>query len=158
LFIGFNACEKEETTNTGDRDDATINLTGSLEISDFVWQGLNQFYYWQEAVPNLADTKDDNTTSYAQFIQSNPEPDAFFETLLHDDDRFSWIVDDYVELENSLSGIEASNGVEFILLLQCQGCPGVVGFVTFIFEGSDAGILVFRRGDLFFGVFGTRLT
>ena len=158
LFIGFNACEKEETTNTGDRDDATINLTGSLEISDFVWQGLNQFYYWQEAVPNLADTKDDNTTSYAQFIQSNPEPDAFFETLLHDDDRFSWIVDDYVELENSLSGIEASNGVEFILLLQCQGCPGVVGFVTYILEGSDASNKDIQRGDLFIGVNGTPLT
>jgi len=158
LIVGLASCKKEDTTNTGDRDDATINLTGTLEISDFVWKGLNEVYFWQEQVPNLADAKAENATGYAQFIQSNPEPEAFFESLLHEDDQFSWIVDNYTDLENSLAGIEASNGVEFILLRQCSSCATVVGFVTYILEGSDASEKDIKRGDFFIGVDGTPLT
>jgi len=40
----------------------------------------------------------------------------FFDSLLHPDDRFSWIQDDYQELETTLQGIFATNGVEFGLL------------------------------------------
>ena len=40
-----------------DTDDTAISLEGELQISDFVWQGLNEFYYWQEEVTDLADTK-----------------------------------------------------------------------------------------------------
>ena len=43
-----------------DRDDDIIELTGDYEVSDFVWKGLNEFYYWQESVTMLADSIDDN--------------------------------------------------------------------------------------------------
>jgi hypothetical protein len=65
-------------------------------------------------------------------------PETFFESLKHPDDRFSWIQDDYLELENSLQGIVASNGVEFGLLLACENCNQVIGFVKYILEGSNA--------------------
>jgi hypothetical protein len=29
----------------------------TLEVQDFVWKGLNQFYLWQEDVPNLSDDR-----------------------------------------------------------------------------------------------------
>ena len=141
-----------------DTDDVAINLEGELQISDFVWKGLNQYYYWQEEVPALSDDKKNNVKAYAQYINQNPEPEEFFESLKHENDRFSWIQDDYVELENTLQGVYATNGVEFGLLRACQNCNEIVGFVKYILEDSDAEGKNIQRGDLFTGVNGTVLT
>jgi len=141
-----------------DTDDVEINLEGELQISDFVWKGLNQYYYWQEDVPALSDEKKNDVKAYAQYINQNPEPEEFFESLKYESDRFSWIQDDYVQLENTLQGIFATNGVEFGLLRACQNCNEVVGFVKYILEDSDADGKNIQRGDLFTGVNGTVLT
>ena len=91
-----------------------IDFEGDLEISDFVWKGLNEFYYWQEDVDDLSDDKLLDQKSYGQYISENPNAEPFFESLKHPDDRFSWIQDDYRVLENTLQGIVASNGVESV--------------------------------------------
>ena len=140
-----------------DTDDVAINLEGELQISDFVWKGLNQYYYWQEEVPALSDDKKNDVKAYAQYINQNPEPEEFFESLKHENDRFSWIQDDYVELENTLQGVYATNGVEFGLLRACQNCNEIVGFVKYILVDSDAEGKNIQRGDLFTGVNGTVL-
>ena len=102
LFLFGTACKKEEVleevqvteTTNQDTDDTAISLEGELQISDFVWEGLNTYYYWQEDVPNLTDSKTSDEKAYAQFISENAEPEAFFQSLLHENDRFSWIQDD----------------------------------------------------------------
>ena len=73
LFINF-SCSK-------DKDDTLIELSSDLEISDFVWKGLNEFYYWQTKVPNLNDSKVENINIYTQFISQNSEPKSFFDIL-----------------------------------------------------------------------------
>jgi len=164
LFFVFSSCTKEaaeaetKTTLSGDTDDSAISLEGDLQISDFVWQGLNQFYYWQEEVNALADEQLNDEKAYAQYISENADPEAFFESLKHPDDRFSWIQDDYRELENTLQGIYATNGVEFGLLYACENCNELVGFVKYILQGSDASDKNIKRGDYFTGVNGTTLT
>lgn len=162
-FLGCSSEEVEETPDTAvtlnsDTDDIAISLEGDLQISDFVWQGLNQYYYWQAEVEALSDTKFNDQKAYAQYISENPDPDEFFETLKHPNDRFSWIQNDYVELENILQGIYATNGVEFGLMYACQNCNDLLGFVKYILEGSDADGKTIKRGDLFTGVNGTKLT
>lgn len=133
-----------------DADDETLNLSETgLELSDFIWKGLNQYYYWQEDVPNLANSKTDNSNEYAQFIQRNPNPKSFFESLLYAEDRFSWIVDDYIELENSFQGIVASNGMEFSLFRQEEGSNELVGWIKYVHEDSDAKSKELRRGEIF---------
>tara|TARA_X000001036_G_scaffold171441_1_gene162094 strand:+ start:1356 stop:2867 length:1512 start_codon:yes stop_codon:yes gene_type:complete len=149
--------EKVIGTNL-DSDDIAVSLLGELQISDFVWKGLNEFYYWQEDVDDLSDDKLLDQKSYGQYISENPNAEPFFESLKHPDDRFSWIQDDYKVLENSLQGIIASNGVEFGLLYACQNCNQLVGFVKYILEGSDAENKNIQRGDFFTGVNGTILT
>jgi hypothetical protein len=141
LFINF-GCTK-------DNDDNLIELSDNLEISDFIWKGLNEFYYWQTEVPNLSDTMIESQNKYTQFISQNSEPDSFFDLLLSPVDRFSWIVDDYVALENSLQGIVASNGLEFGLTRQCSGCDELVAFVKYVHPESDASSKNILRGNLF---------
>jgi C-terminal processing protease CtpA/Prc len=119
---------------------------------------LNTYYYWQEEVEALADSKLEDEKAYAEFISQNADPELFFDSLLHPEDRFSWIEEDYVELENSLQGIYASNGVEFGLAYACQDCNEIVGYVKYILEDSDASNKNIKRGDYFTGVNGITLT
>ncbi len=109
LVFTIQGCKKEpidsedsSLSSNGDADDNIISLEGDLQISDFVWKGLNEFYYWQEEVEALSDTKLQDSKAYAQYINNNSVPEDFFKSLNHPDDRFSWIQDDYLELENSL--------------------------------------------------------
>ena len=141
-----------------DQDDTNINLTEDLELSDFIWKGLNQYYYWQKDVPNLDDALTENRNEYAQFIENNPNPEAFFESLLYSGDRFSWIVDDYIELQNSFQGIVATNGMEFSLFRKEEGSNDLIGWVKFIHKGSDAAEKEVERGDLFTRVNGQKIT
>ena len=140
LLIG---CKKES-----DEDPNIAKLENDLEISDFVWKGLNQYYYWQESVISLADSKLDNLSSYSFYLSQNPNPENFFNSLKHPDDRFSWISDDYVELENYLQGIDYSDGMEFGLFLECNG-QNVFGFVRYVHKNSDADINGIKRGHFF---------
>ena len=57
-----------------------------IAINDFIWEGLNYWYYWQESVPDLSDSKTSNTTDYLSFL-SQKEPEPFFNSLLDVVDR-----------------------------------------------------------------------
>ena len=140
-----------------DRDDEIVELTGDYEISDFIWKGLNEFYYWQESITMLADSIDDNKNTYTKLISENSDPKPFFNSLLSPKDRFSIIVDDYVELQNTLQGIVASNGMEFGLSLQCSDCEEVFGFVKYVHPDSDAFNKNIKRGNLFTHINGIKL-
>lgn len=163
FLILFISCSKEKDSNETnedlsniDSDDIVISLEGALQISDFVWKGLNQYYYWQEQVSDLNDRKALNSSEYAKYINNNAEPEDFFESLKHENDRFSYITSDYVALQNSLQGIVASNGVEFGLSLMSDG-QSVFGYVRYIHENSDASDKNIERGDIFTAVDGQDL-
>lgn len=131
----------------------------NTEIQDFIWQGLNLWYFWQADVPNLADNKFTTTESYENFLKTEEDPESFFYNLLYDrtnSDKWSWIVDDYIELENSFQGISKSNGVEFGLTLLPNN--DVYGYVRYILPNSDASNKPIKRGDLFTKVNGKQLT
>ena len=59
----FIHCSKETNENTlpvsnsGNVDNTNIDLEGNLQVSDFVWRGLNEFYYWQDKGEDVSDEK-----------------------------------------------------------------------------------------------------
>lgn len=132
-----------------DRDDNELDLGSNpnTEINDFIWTGLNQYYFWQEEVENLADSKKNNAAEYESYIKETTDPSDFFESLKHPDDRFSWIDEDYVNLQNQLAGISSSNGMKFYVTRQCPGCNELVAVVTYVLPDSDAAIKGIERGD-----------
>jgi len=156
IFIIFSffviGCKKES-----DDDPNIAKLENDLEISDFIWKGLNQYYYWQESVINLADSKLDNLSEYSFYLSQNTNPENFFNSLKHSDDEFSWLSDDYEELENYLQGIDYSDGMEFGLYLECND-QNVFGFVRYVHKDSDADIKGVKRGYFFNKVNGSILT
>ena len=152
LILLFSSCKKSD-----DEDQNIIRIETDLEIIDFIWKGLNQYYYWQESVVNLSDSKKESESDYAYFLSQNPDPENFFNSLLHPDDNFSWIVDDYVELENMLQGIDISDGMEFGLYVECND-QNIFGFVRYVQKDSDAESKGVKRGMVFSNINGTRLT
>lgn len=149
LFLALTSC-------FSDIDDDPISDT---EIKDFVWKGLNLWYFWQgtDSAPDLADNRFSNDTDYINFLNSFDSPNQLFYSLLSDEDRFSWIVDDYFALSGSLSGVSKNNGMAFGLGLIDNG-PNVFGYVQYVLPNSSASENNVIRGDIFLTVNGTQLT
>ena len=88
-------------------------------------------------------------------------PDELFQNLLYQPgvvDRFSWIVDDYIALENSFQGITLNNGMEFGLVRYVDTPSNLYGYVRYVVPNSDADTQGVTRGLIFNGVDGSQLT
>lgn len=141
-----------------DNDDVAAPV--DLDIQDFIWKGLNQYYLWQADVPNLADDRFATQTELNAFLKGYPVPEDLFDALRVNAsiDRFSWIVDDYLELEGALQGTTKNDGVDFGLSYKPGSTTELFGYVRYIIADSDAATKDIKRGDLFTAVNGTQLT
>jgi len=140
-----------------DNDD-NIVAASSSEINDFIYRGLNFFYLFKADTPELADNFFTSNDDYANFLNSYDTPESFFAYLKSNQDRFSILVDDYIELENSLSGISKNNGMEFGLVLYPDGSNNVFGYIRYVLPNTDAAAEGLERGMIFNTVNGTQIT
>ena len=137
------------------------SIPEDIEINNFVWKGMNSYYYWQSDVPDLADTRFANQGELNVFLRSFYAPEELFQDLRFQPgviDRFSWIVDDYVALENSFQGIRLTNGMEFKLFVYKENTTNVYGVVYYVIPGSNAEIQGVLRGDVFSAINDTQIT
>lgn len=151
LFVNFSfvGCQKSD------------GVDANVEIQDFVWKAMNLFYLWQEDVPDLADSRFSTQGQLNDYLANFPDPAQFFQSILFQPgtvDRFSWIVDDYIALENQFQGLAVSNGMEFGLVRYANDPTNVFGYVRYVIPGSDAETQGVTRGMLFSEVDGQQLT
>lgn len=73
-------------------------------------------------------------------------PDVYFDGLLSNEDRFSWIQENYQELINSLAGINKEAGYEF-RLYNNPGEANVYAQIMYIKPNSPAAQAGLMRGD-----------
>ncbi len=140
-------------------EDIDDNPITDTEIKDFIWKGLNLWYYWQDNVLDLADDRFSDNTAYTQFLNNYNAPNTLFDALLSTEDRFSWIVDDYFALNNALNGVSKSNGMEFGVGNITVGSETTFGAVIqYILPNTSASSSNLQRGDIFLTVNGTQLT
>ena len=141
-----------------DEDENVVTRKYDLDIEDFIWKGLNSYYYWQNSIPDLADNRFDSRESYANYLsQFDGKLELLFESLLSSEDRFSWIMSDYTELENQLSRIYKTSGMMFDLV-RIGDSNDLFAFVRYVLPGSDAASKNIKRGDLFLSVNNEQLT
>jgi C-terminal processing protease CtpA/Prc len=141
-----------------DEDDNIASRENDFEIEDFIWEGLNTYYYWQNSVPDLADNRFDSQKSYASFLsQFNANHELLFESLLSDKDRFSWIMSDYTALENQLRRVYTTSGM-MLGLARIGDSNDSFAFVRYVLPESDAAAKNIQRGDLFLSVNNEQLT
>ncbi len=113
-------------------------------VNNWIEVNMDFWYYWNTTMP------------------SNPDktlaPDDFFESLLNDDDRFSWIQDNYQELLNSLQGVNEEAGYELALFNESLDNNNVIAQIVYIKPASPAEVAGLKRGDVITHINNQQLT
>ncbi|MDE0774057.1 MAG: S41 family peptidase [Ulvibacter sp.] len=141
-----------------DFDDIPVSdLEINLEIQNFIYRGLNYFYLYKADTPELANDAFLSNEDRNSFLEGYESPEALFEYLKSDQDRFSFLTNDYVSLENRLSGVTLNNGMEFGLVFYPDGSGKVFGYVRYVIPNSSAANNALQRGYIFNTIDGQQL-
>ncbi len=133
------SCRKKEITAPNPPGEVTND-----EINRWVTENMRDVYYWNTSIP-----QDGN-------LNFNLGPEAFFQTILHPDDRFSWIqLAD--ELEENLSGVSRTVGLG-IGLYQVNQAGDVFISVRYALKDSPADKAGIVRGDIITAINGQSMT
>lgn len=148
FVISIGGCKKDNKIVDPIIDNDSITVAS--EIDQFIWYNMNLYYLWYKNVPNLADNRFATTSALLTFLKTFSSHDDLFESLLYQPgtiDKWSWIVDDYVALENSFQGVSLSMGFEYGLVR--YGTDLVLGYVQYVIPGTPAEAAGIKRGDIF---------
>ena len=130
------ACKKENGGNESPSSNEKTN--------QWVIENMRDVYYWNTSIP-----QDRN-------LNFRSDPEDFFESILHPDDRFSWI-QLAKDLEDNLSGVSTTVGLG-IGLLQINQAGEVIISVRYALEDSPADEAGIERGDIITEINGRALT
>ena len=119
-------------------------LSDNEYVNNWILENMEFAYFWNTEIPAKPDKRQ--------------LPDDFFYSLLSDNDRFSWIQDNYQELLNSLQGVNIEAGYEFILYRESSSNENVIAQVVYIKAGSPAASTDLLRGDVITHINGSLLT
>ncbi len=136
------------------------NIPTDIEVQNFVWKGLNAYYLWQGEISDLQDNRFISQEQLNNYLDGNA-PKDLFENLLYkrgEIDKWSWIVTDYIALEQLFSGTTRNNGMEFGLVGISTTTEQIFGYVRYVIPNSNAAINGIQRGDIIYGVNGQQLT
>ena len=141
-------------------DDNDDELATGDVIKSFIYRGMNELYLYKADVPELADgfyaSDDELQAAFNQF----DTPEEYFNSLLFQPgqvDRFSFLVDNYIALEQAFQGVSTTNGVEFGLVRYPNAPTQVFGYIRYILPGTDAEAQGLMRGMIFNTVDGVQL-
>lgn len=139
-----------------DSDDSIISTT---EINDFVWKGMNSWYFWQQQVSDLADSKDNNAGDYQSYLSQFGNPEDLFNSLKYqtgDVDRFSWFIEDYIEQQQQFQGISTSHGLRYTPV-EINNNGDVILYVRYVAKSSPASNANINRGNIINAIDGTEI-
>jgi C-terminal processing protease CtpA/Prc len=126
LAILFSSCDDDENLSPAIVDEDNVH------VNEWILENMEFWYLWSNELPGNPD--------------KNQNPDDFFQSLLSDDDRFSWIQENYQDLLNSLQGISKEAGFEYVLYKE-DGSDNVIAQILYTKPGSPAENAGLKRGD-----------
>jgi len=142
-------------------EDSDDNIVFASNINDFVWKGMNASYLYKQNIEDLANNRFSSSEEYTDFLNLFENPENLFESLIYQReniDKFSFIVDDYIALQQYLSGISNSNGMEYGLRYAPGSSYDVYGYVRYVHPNTSAEENNIQRGDVFNSINNTSLT
>lgn len=165
LFIGlfFVSCSKDDMDDNS--KNPNVELPGTepvdsvdLEIKDFVWKAMNNVYLYKSEIPELANNYFSTQADLNNWLETWDTPeDLFYDGLVADQDRFSWIVDDYEELERTFQASEKSAGFKYQFIYAPDSDFKVLASVIFVSPDGPADMAGLKRNDLISAVNGTEI-
>ena len=110
-------------------------ISNTLKVNKFIWEVMDEIYLWQAQMPRNID------------INNEPDPIQYFDKLLYQDDKWSFITDDVEGLLDSFEGKENTFGYSLAKgsFSNSNALFAVVMYVNPNSPASEAGL---KRGDL----------
>ncbi len=144
VIVPMTSCDDENKIEPkGDEHPISAEV---LKINKFIYDNMRMLYYWNKDMPTIDYKKE-------------PDSEEYFYKLLKDpDDRWSFITDDIIALENYFSGIVKSPGYSIQGYFLNQTSDQVVFIVEFVYRDSPASEAGLKRGDIFYKINGVVLT
>jgi C-terminal processing protease CtpA/Prc len=119
------------------KDDVYPISEDTRSINNFIWENMDLYYLWRDFMPSNIDPN------------LQPDPKEYFNRLIYtQDDRWSYITDDYQGLVDRLQGISKTYGHEFKLFKKSDS-KQVYGIVEYVIKDSPAKSKGIERGDVF---------
>jgi C-terminal processing protease CtpA/Prc len=142
LFSGilFTSCEK----NNNDSEDPQKDFTNE-EVSEWIYEWMNTLYLWNDEIPQGLNPA------------SESDPIAFYRKLLfREEDKWSYITDDFEKFYAELSGTPTSMGYSpaFGRITSTDRVFIAIEYVIPETPASEAGL---KRGDIIIAIDGTEL-
>lgn len=148
---------EENTAETvNEREETAEN--SELEVEEFIYSGMNDIYLYKADVKELADGYFANDIEREVYLEGFSTPEKLFDAFKSSEDRFSFITDDYHELEESFRGITSSTAGMQFGLGRISGSSYIFGFLQYIIPGTSAEEAGLERGTIFTEVNGQKLT
>ncbi|WP_029033746.1 S41 family peptidase [Salinimicrobium terrae] len=156
LGIFFTSCSKDEVSE--EVDPKTEVEERDLTVDFFIHRAMADWYLYEAEVPELQKDFFESTQEKKDFFADYDAPEDVYEKLQASHDRFSFMWDDYTELEKMLySGIEKTTG-----MIYAWGGIGdgedVFVITRYVLPNSSADQAGIERGDIFMEVDGQQLT
>ena len=156
VALSFVACKKD-SLDPNTTAQTTANATPTAKANSWVYDQLKEWYLWADIMPEKAKTDLNLVTG------KDGESDVkkyYFYSLLNDyptTDRFSWIRENIVDLNNSLSGVSTAFGFSRTAVYLDNTQTNVVFFVSNVTLESPAAKAGMKRGDIILTINGTQI-
>jgi len=160
LIIALSNCKNTDIVPPVHVITTVVDLKEASDVNKFIYNGLKDYYLWDDQVPNLIAPKFTIKDSLNAFLNTYTNPNKLFTDLLykyHKVDKWSFIVDDSKAIEDWIQGISETMGFDFMLSYFGSG-NNIFGLVRYVYKGSPAEKAGIKRGDYFMKVDDQQLT
>ena len=135
----FTACSKNDDDNTQEK---ASELTQKVNL--FIHDVMNEIYLWNDELPDIDYRYQNDSKEY-------------FESLLYEEDKWSFITDDVDALLNSFEGIETSYGWSLAFYYKSSTGNDVIAVVEYVYPNTPADNAGIKRGDVIVGMNGSSI-
>lgn len=145
LTLFMTSCQKDEETIVDGSDDTTEISAATLATNQWIKDNMETYYLWNTQLPDIDETQEE-------------DPAAYFDKLLYtDEDKWSWITDDYASLSAEFSGVPVTMGYEpAFYLFSDESTVFIV--VKYVYPNSPAEAAGLKRGDIILKIDNTAMT
>lgn len=145
ITLLLSGCKKDDPDPDPDPNPEPGLPEETLLLNNWIWEGMNDLYLWEEFLPDLDPKNEEN-------------PEEFFYKLLYRDDRDSWITDDYQALLDMFDGVELATGMSADHRYTDETRSRVVSLIEYVTPNSPAADSGITRGDMIISIDGKSLT
>lgn len=104
------------------------------KVNAFIESAMNDIYLWYKEVPNID-------------IRYEPDPKAYFNKLLYEEDKWSYITDDIDALEKSFEGVETTYGYS-LTFGRFKNTGDIFAIVEYVYPDTPASEAGLERGNI----------